>query len=197
MARWYDLRVVGTDGSAPRTVLRRTESLDIIPMAWSPDGTQILATVRWKDATSQIALINAESGATRVLKTLGWQYPSKLAFSPDGRYIAYDFIRDETSRKHDIAILAADGGADTPIAAHAGDDRVLGWSPDGRLFFSSDRGGSPAVWTVSVTNGRASANPVRLNGDLWRLERALGFDKHGVFYYSVNPTVADLYDHDH
>ena len=162
-------------------------------MAWSPDGTQIVAAVRWKDATSQIALINAESGATRVLKTLGWQYPSKLAFSPDGRYIAYDVIRDETSRKHDIAILAADGGADTPIAAHAGDDRVLGWSPDGRLFFSSDRGGSPAVWTVSVTNGRASANPVRLNGDLWRLERALGFDKHGVFYYSVNPTVADLY----
>ena len=49
------------------------------------------------------------------------------------------------------------------------------------------------MWTVSVTNGRASADPVRLNVDLWRLEHSLGFDKNGVFYYSVNPTVADLY----
>ena len=126
MASVNDLRVVGTDGSAPRTVFRRTESLDIIPMAWSPDGVRILATVRWKDATSQIALINAGSGATRMLKTLGWQYPSNFAFSPDGRYIAYDFTRDNASTRHDIAILAADGGADAPIASHDGDDRVLG-----------------------------------------------------------------------
>ena len=188
----YDLRVVGTDGSAMRTVFHRTESLDVIPMAWSPDGTQILAAVRMKDSTSQIAIINAETGATRVLKTLGWQYP-RLALSPDGRYIAYDFTRDETSTKHDIAILSADGGSDIPIAAHAGNDSLLGWSPDGRLFFLSDRGGSSAVWTVRVTNGRAAADPVRLNVDLWRFERSLGFDKNGVFYYSMNPTVADLY----
>jgi Tol biopolymer transport system component len=189
----YDLRLIGIDGSAPRTVFRRTESLDVIPSAWSPDGTQILSVVRWKDRTSQIALINAESGATRMLKTLGWQYPSKLAFSPDGRYIAYDFARADTSTKRDIAILAADGGAEAPVAAHDANDRVLGWSPDGQLFFSSDRDGSPAVWAVRITNGRAAAQPVRLKVDLWRLENPLGFDKNGVFYYSVTPTVADLY----
>jgi Tol biopolymer transport system component len=189
----YDLRVAGIDGSAPRNVFRRTESLDVNVAAWSPDSTQILATVRWKDATSQIALINGESGAVRTLKTLGWQYPSKLAFSPDGRYIAYDFPQDGSSTKRDIAILAADGGADTPLSPHDGNDRVLGWNPDGRLFFSSDRDGTPAVWAVGVANGRASADPVRLKMDLWRFERALGFDKNGVFYYSVNPTVGDLY----
>ena len=189
----YDLRLVGIDGSAPRTIFRRTESLDVIPAAWSPDGTQILAAVRLKDRTSQIALVNAATGATRILKTLGWQYPSQLAFSPDGRYVAYDFARDDLSTKRDIAVLAADGESETPIAAHNGNDRVLGWSPDGRLFFSSDRDGTPAVWAVRVTNGRAAANPVRLNVDLWRLERALGFDQNGTFYYSVTPTVADLY----
>lgn len=189
----YDLRLVGIDGSVPRTIFRRTESLDVIPAAWSPDGTQILAAVRLKDRTSQIALVNAATGATRILKTLGWQYPSQLAFSPDGRYVAYDFARDDLSTKRDIAVLAADGESETPIAAHNGNDRVLGWSPDGRLFFSSDRDGTPAVWAVRVTNGRAAANPVRLNVDLWRLERALGFDQNGTFYYSVTPTVADLY----
>lgn len=189
----YDLRVIGVDGSSPRTIFRRTESRDVNVMAWSPDGTQILVTVRWKDATSQIVLVNVETGVTRTLKTLGWQYPSKLAFSPDGRYIAYDFTRDHTSMKRDIAILAADGTVDTPIAAHDGNDRVLGWSPDGRLFFSSDRDGSPGVWAVPVTNGRAAADPVRLKVDLWRFEHSLGFDKNGTFYYSVTPTVADLY----
>lgn len=189
----YDLRLVGIDGSAPRTIFRRSESLDVIPSAWSPDGTQVLATVRWKDRTSQIALINATSGVTRTLKTLGWQYPSQLAFSPDGRYIAYDFARDDSSTKRDIAVLGVDGGAETPVAAHHGNDRVLGWNPDGRLFFSSDRDGTPAVWAVRITNGRAVADPVRLNVDLWRLDHALGFDRNGVFYYSVTPTVADLY----
>ena len=189
----YDLRLVGRDGSAPRVVFRRTESLEVIPSAWSPDGTHILAAIRWKDRTSQIALINAESGATRMLKTLGWQYPSKLAFSPDGRYIAYDFARDDSSTKRDIAILAADGGSDTPVAVHDGNDRVLGWSPDGRLFFSSDRDGTAAPWVMRITNGRGASDPVRLEVDLWRLEHALGFDRSGTFYYSVTPTVADLY----
>jgi Tol biopolymer transport system component len=188
----YDLRVVGIDGSAPRVVFRRTESVDVIPSAWSPDGTQILATVRWKDRTSQVALINPDTGAARMLKSFGWQYPSKLAFSPDGRYIAYDFARNENSLKRDIAILATDGSADTPVATHDANDRVLGWSPDGQVLFSSDRDGRPALWMVRVTDGRPAA-PVPLEMDLWRLDHALGFAKNGAFYYSVTPTVADLY----
>lgn len=189
----FYLRDLGMDGSTPHTLFGRTEAREIIPMDWSPDGTQILAAVRWKDSTSQILLVDSDSGATRVLKTLGWQVPSKLAFSPDARYIAYDFSRDDTSTKRDIAILATDGSTDTPVATHDADDRVLGWSPDGRIFLSSDRDGSQSVWTMLVTDGQPAADPVRLAVDLWRLERALGFDKNGVFYYGVTPTVADLY----
>ena len=189
----YDLRVVGLDGGTPRTIFRRTESLEVIPMAWSPDGTEILVILRWKDATSQVALISVRSGATRVLKTLGWRYPSKLALSPDGRYIAYDFTRDDASDARDISILAVDGGRDTPAVVHKGDDRIRGWSPDGRMVFSSDREGSPTLWALNVKDGRPAGEPVRIKSDLWRLDLAVGFDRSGVFYYSVNPTVADLY----
>jgi len=189
----YDLRVVGIEGGTPRTVFRRTESLDVIPMAWSPDGNQILSAIRWKDATSQMAFISVPSGATRVLKTLGWRYPSKLALSPDGRYIAYDFTRDDASDARDISILAVVGGTDTPVVVHKSDDRVRGWSPDGKMFFSSDRDGTPALWALNVKDGRATGEPVRIKSDLWRLDQSLGFDRSGVFYYSVNPTVADLY----
>lgn len=189
----YDLRVVDIEGGTPRTVFRKTESLDVLPMAWSPDGSQILTVIRWKDATSQMAFISVPSGATRVLKTLGWRYPSKLALSPDGRYIAYDFTRDEAADARDISILAVDGGTDTPVVMHKSDDRVRGWSPDGRMFFSSDREGTPTLWALNVKDGRATGEPVRIKSDLWRLDHALGFDGSGVFYYSVNPTVADLY----
>ncbi|HUE84661.1 MAG TPA: hypothetical protein VMO26_01155 [Vicinamibacterales bacterium] len=189
----YDLRVVDIEGGTPRTVFRKTESLDVLPMAWSPDGSQILTVIRWKDATSQMAFISVPSGATRVLKTLGWRYPSKLALSPDGRYIAYDFTRDEAADARDISILAVDGGTDTPVVVHKSDDRVRGWNPDGRMFFSSDRESTPTLWALNVKDGRATGEPVRIKSDLWRLDHALGFDGSGVFYYSVNPTVADLY----
>jgi Tol biopolymer transport system component len=189
----YDLRVVDIAGGTPRTVFRKTESLDVVPMAWSPDGSQILAVIRWKDATSQMAFIAVASGATRVLKTLGWRYPSKLALSPDGRYIAYDFTRDEASDTRDISILAVDGATDAPAVVHKSDDRVRGWSPDGRMFFSSDRDGTPTLWALNVKDGRVAGEPVRVKSDLWRLDHALGFDRSGAFYYSVNPTVADLY----
>ena len=189
----YDLRVVEIDGGPSRTVFRTPETLDVIPMAWSPDGAAILAVIRWKDSTSQMVFISATTGATRVLKTLGWRYPSKLALSPDGRYIAYDSPRDEMSDARDISILAVDGGTETQAVGHDADDRVRGWSPDGRLLFSSDRSGTPSLWALEVKNGRAAAAAVRIKSDLWRLDHALGFDASGVFYYSVNPTVADLY----
>ena len=189
----YDLRIVGIEGGTPRTVFRKTDSLDVIPMAWSPDGGQILTVIRWKDATSQMAFISVPSGATRVLKTLGWRYPSKLAVSPDGRYIAYDFAPDQAAGARDISILAVAGGTDTPVAVHRSDDRVRGWSPDGRLFFSSDREGTPALWALNVKDGHVAGEPVRVKSDLWRLDDALGFDRSGAFYYSVNPTVAELY----
>ena len=189
----YDLRVVGIEGGTSRTVFRKPETFDVIPMAWSPDGGHILTFIRWKDSTSQIAFISASTGEARMLKTLGWRYPSKLALSPDGRYIAYDSTRNDTSEARDISILAVDGSSETPAVVDDGDDRLRGWSRDGRLFFTSDRNGTPSLWALEVKDGRAVGAPVRIKSDLWRFDKALGFDANGVFYYSVQPTVADLY----
>ena len=58
----YDLRIVGIEGGTSRTLFRKAEVRDLIPMAWSPDAGNILAFIQWKDLTSQIAFISAATG---------------------------------------------------------------------------------------------------------------------------------------
>ncbi len=92
-----DLRVVGLDGSKPRVLYSDSnEEISARPYAWSPDGKSILAFFRNReDNTNQIVLVSGAESSVRVLKTLDWRTPVRMTFSPDGRYIAYDFPQQE------------------------------------------------------------------------------------------------------
>ena len=62
---FYELRLVGTDGSDPRLLYRNPEVPYLKPKGWSADGTLILATFFTKDRTTQLALISAEDQSVR------------------------------------------------------------------------------------------------------------------------------------
>ena len=190
--RW-DLRVVGLHGSASRILHRNKEEEESDPVDWSPDGKYILARFLTSDRTFQIVLVSAADGSVRVLKKLDWRFPGKMCFSPDGRYIAYDFPPEQDSPNRDIFLLSIDDGREVPLVQHPANDILLGWTPDGTsILFASDRTGSMGVWRVRVANGRAQEAPELIKADAGQIS-ALGLTRKWALYYGVRIGRQDVY----
>ncbi|MBI4503360.1 MAG: PD40 domain-containing protein [Gemmatimonadetes bacterium] len=187
------LKLIGADGSAPRVLYQNSEAEYLTPAEWSSDGRLILAQISRKDRTNQIALVSAQDGSVRILKTLDWRSPGKMSLSPDGRYLVYSFPQGEQSSQRDVFVLATDGSREQRLVEHPADDAVLGWAPDGKhVLFTSDRTGSVSAWLIRVTGMSAEASPELLRADVWGMQ-ALGFARNGAYYYGVATATSDVY----
>lgn len=86
---------------------------------------------------------------------------SRPYFSPDGRSVAYSA---RVGGNTDVYLVAADGGEPKRLTWHPGDDRVVGWSPDGgRVLFASSRAapnGMRRLYTVPLAGGAQTALPL-------------------------------------
>jgi len=197
---WYndekefaDLRVIGLNVSKPRILYSNKEAVWLQTYDWSPDGKQILACFNRKDETIQIVLVSAADGSVRVLKTLDDYYPKNMCFSPDGRYIAYDFPPEAYFPERDISLLSIDGGGLIPLIEHPADDIVLGWAPDGKnIFFASDRTGDFDVWAIQVAGGKPQGTPEMVKPSMGPI-KPLGFTRKGSFYYGISQDRKDIY----
>ncbi|MBI4462718.1 MAG: PD40 domain-containing protein [Acidobacteria bacterium] len=192
--RFYELRLIGIDGSAPRVLYQNPEIAAAYPHDWSPDGNHILAQLAAKDGTYRIALISVSDGSVRILKSLGWRNARRrMSFSPDGRYVAFDFPPKEDSPQRDIFLLTTDGSREIPLVEHPGNDFVLGWTPDGQgIMFLSDRTGDLGSWFIPVIDGKAQGTPQLVKSDTG-LVTAMGFIRNGSFYYGIETGVNDVY----
>jgi len=186
---WYpsrELRVIDLDGGEPETLYDGG-----IPLEWSPDRSQILASLE-SDDENQLALISLADGTARNLRPLD-PLLSNTCFSPNGLYIAYDLPQREGSLAHDIVMLRTDGGEETPLVEHPADESVLGWSPDGNwVLFASDRSGSIDLWALRVAGGETQGTPQLLKRNIGRI-RPMGFTRSGSFFYSVERATEDVY----
>jgi Tol biopolymer transport system component len=192
----FDLRIANRDGSQPRVLHHSAETPIMLPTDWSPDGRQIAATFFRADGSTQIALVAADTGSVRVLKTLDWRRPSRMQFSPDGRYLVYDVQTREESQNHDILILAVDGSREVPMVQHPADDTILGWIPHtDRLLFASDRTGTVDAWTVQVSlpsgGAPSAARPELVKRSIGAVS-ALGFTEAGALYYALSTGMQDV-----
>ena len=55
-----------------------------------------------KDRTAQIALVSTTDGTVRILKSGDWGDGTGMAFSADGRYVAYDRAANAASGQREI-----------------------------------------------------------------------------------------------
>jgi Tol biopolymer transport system component len=189
-----ELRVVGLDGSAPRTLFSNKE-VGALPMDWSPDGKYVLSTLLRTTGQfqSQIALISAADGSVRVLKTFDWMFPGKMRFSPDGRYIAYDYPPRRDSESRDIFLMATDGSRVVPLVEHPAEDQLLGWTPDGNhILFASERSGSMSAWILHMAEGKPQGPPELVKQDIGPAQ-PIGFTRGGSYYYGLAIGANDVY----
>jgi len=176
----------------PEVIFHNPEFYPYYPFDWSPDGTHILAKSYILAAnTNQLALISVEDGSYRALKSFDWREPLRAEFSPDGRYVAYDFPPDIDSENRDVFVTSVDGTYEARIVDGPAVDRLLGWHPGGAILFHSDRGGSPGVWRLPMADGRTAGPAELLRADMLGVE-PLGF-AHIRFYYGVNVNPPRLY----
>jgi len=202
----YELRVINLDGSASRLVYRNEEA-EVLAFDWSPDGKYIAALVPKASGTgtNQIALIRATDGSMQRLKDLSGPAPTdlihmrlmrlmRMSFSPDGRFLAYDFPENEESEKRDIFVLHMDGSQETTAVAHPASDRLLGWTPDGgALLFASDRAGSPGAWLQPLQDGKPQGAALLVRNDLGEGVQPLGFARTGAFYHATSDAGQRVY----
>jgi len=188
------LRVVGTDGADPARLYRGPPAGWINATDWSRDGSRVLVVRMREDGANEIASVATADGAPTVVKTLGPRYPTQVRFSPDGRFIAYDYPTTPESDDRDVYVLAADGSSETTLIQGPANDRLLGWSPNGgSVLFLSDRGGTPGAWVVPVSDGRAAGEAYLVKPDMWNTE-AIGFDARGRYFYGVGVGARALYE---
>jgi len=191
-AGFYDLRVVPVAGGEPRVLYRNEEAGFVQPTSWTPDGRQILTLFFRKDNISQIALVDAESGAVRVLRSLNWVYPKRMEISPDGRWIAYDSFAGDKPGQRDIYVLAMDGSRETKVVESPAEDLFPAWSPDGReLAFASDRSGTMDAWAVRVEDGKAAGEPRLLRRDMKQF-LPMGVTARGDLFYGLRTGATDI-----
>jgi len=105
---------------------------------------------------------------------------SGMAFSPDGKWLAYDLPVEGDAAQHDVYVLAVDRHQKSTIVAHRRDDKLVTWSPDGtHVLFSSDRTGSQQLWAHRVEAGKAVGLPRSITPDFGRF---VGVSNDGVMY---------------
>jgi Tol biopolymer transport system component len=192
---FYDLRIVGLDGSKPRVLYANRELSFLYPTDWSPDGKNILAVFYGRHYKStQLVLVSATDGSVRVLKTFDRESPGRARFSPDGRYIVYELPQRPRSHERDIFLLSMDEGREVPLVQHPANDLVFDWTPDGkRILFGSDRTGTMGAWWIQVTDGKPKGTPELVKPDLGLHVWPMGFTQNGSYYYSVQTGMSDVY----
>jgi Tol biopolymer transport system component len=190
-----ELRVIGLGGGEPRVIYQGDYFKDwVIPQDWSPRGEHILTSFL-REGGRALGLVSVEDGSIRYLKTIHGidPHPLEAQFSPDGRYIAYEFPQDQTSRKNDVALLSSDGGREIPLIDHPADDRLLGWASDEKnVLFVSDRTGTWDAWIIQVSEGKPEGQPRLVRREMG-LIGSLGFTRDGLFYYSTPGFRSDVY----
>jgi len=191
-----DLRVVGLDNPKPR-ILYSTKMEYVHPLGWSPDGNNVLTAISRPQNIILLGLISVEDGSFHILKNISdreWGgNPPVITFSPDGKYLAYDYPQDEDTQKRDIFIMSIDDKHETPLISHPMNETVLGWAPDGKwIFFASNRTGTRDAWIAGVDKGKLKLSPMMIKNNIGFMQ-PLGFTQNGNFYYGVDNRMVDIY----
>ena len=144
-----------------------TQVLELGRLSWSPDGKWLAVSHKVSEQKPfRILLLSLETLETRTLTSppediIGDTW---LAFSPDGKAVAFDREKFDHST---LMIQSVSGGEPRPLTSEADfESRILGltWTSDGKeLLFSGQIGGRGQPWTrlwrISASGGSPEQVP--------------------------------------
>jgi len=186
--KFYELRTARIGDQSVRVLQSNPERRFVQPCAWSRDGKSILTLFFRNDNVSQIALVDAASGAVKVLRSLEWVYPNRMDISSDGQWIAYDDLRKEGESTRAIQLLAVNGSAKRAATKSTEHEIFPLFTPDGKaLTYLRAQGGRTDLWMTPLDGGEARL----LARDLGRA-LAMGITRAGDYYYAVRSSDSSI-----
>jgi Tol biopolymer transport system component len=193
----FDLRIVGIENPEPKILYSEKEMGYVQPFEWSPDGNSILAIVAYGPDVMQLGLFSVADGSFHVLKDISerewFGYPPLITFSPDGKYVAYDYPQDEDTQKRDIFVMSVYDNFENRLISHPMNETLLGWTPDGKwIFFVSNRTGARDAWIAGIDKGELKQSSEMVKKEIGFIH-PLGFTQKGHFYFGIDNAMNDIY----
>jgi Tol biopolymer transport system component/tRNA A-37 threonylcarbamoyl transferase component Bud32 len=191
----YELRVLSSHGTAPRTLIARQTAYQPMPVEWSRDGRTLLCWLRQRNGTSDLVLMPVDGGSPQLLHSLPSRESIHASLSPDGRFVLLSagFSADSSSG---LLIIETTGSDPRVLMATAGHERLARWTPEGtHVLFLRD---SPSVqtsrdaWLVPVTNGDLQGDPVLAAADLGAVT-SIALTSGGAMYRVLSTVAAEVY----
>ena len=127
--------------------------------AWSPDGTQILYNTLC-DEQRNIYIMSSDGSDQRQLTHSGCDWYA--SFSPDGRQIAFESLRDGRNGYYEIYLMDANG-QNVRQLTHSG-FRIPRWSPDDQKLIFHDNDG---IYVMSLQTNRIEQLISQGNSPAW------------------------------
>ncbi len=187
--KFTELRIVNIDGSKPRVLYSDSIYFSML-QEWSPDEKYIAAMAFNKNRTFKALLIPISNDSLIVVRkqqfpSMNWGFQqSKMSFSYDSKFIAYDISTKNSWYNRDIFLRPETGGNEVPIIQDPANDLLIGWTPDAKaILFASDRSGRWDLWTIKVLNGKPNGKPKLIKANIGSPINVVNFTKDGILYY--------------
>ncbi len=161
-------------------VVRKSQSYltDGLFPSWSPDGKWIAFQKGRQRGEKYYSVWKIKADGSRLIDLMSsWSErwgAIQPSWSADGKWLAFTAVGKSTNTfdnatdrppESDIYLISEDGAQLIDLTG----DRAGGseWNPffgtDGRVYFTSDVGGSPRIWSVESIKVKAQASPAKLN----------------------------------
>ena len=111
----------------------------------SPDGRHIALTLS-KDGNPDLYLIETRSGSLTRLTRTRHAAEASPSWSPDGKHVVYV---SDSSKRPQLYVVGREGGHPRMISFQGTENVSPDWGPDGRIAYSSRRGGRYQICLIN------------------------------------------------
>lgn len=151
---WHRVAYMPRGGGKDSIVVLDAHMTEQETLAWSPDGSTIVYSSRCDFASEQAVELfswNIDTDEITQLTDNGYSN-SDPAFSLDGRFLAYQSVRNAGGA--DIFVRNLETGEERNVTNHPGKDSHPTWSPDGRfLAYVTNRDGNDEIYVLDLETG--------------------------------------------